>query len=177
MNFQPLKIPGLLVSIPEIHQDKRGRFHRSYCEKELAELGITFQVKQGNLSDNLKKNTLRGFHYQQVPTEEAKILACVTGTIYNVVIDLRPTSQTFQQWENIEISAENRQAIHVPAGCANAFLTLEENTIVHYYMSEFFVPDTYRGIRYNDPFFNVEWPHEPMVISERDASFRNYQPN
>ena len=171
------KIPDLMVLTPDIHQDDRGRFHRSYCEKELTEIGITFQVKQGNLSDNLKKHTLRGFRYQQAPTQEAKILACVTGAIYNVVLDLRPTSETFQQWESIKISAEKRQAIHVPTGCANAFLTLEENTIVHYYMSEVFVPDTYRGIRYNDLFFNVEWPREPEVISERDASFPDYQSN
>ena len=112
---------------------------------------ITFQVKQGNLSDNSRMHTLRGFHYQQVPTQEAKLLACVTGAIYNVVLDLRKKSKTYQQWEGIEISAEKRQTIHVPAGCANAFLTLEDNTIVHYYMSEFFVPETYQGIRYNDP--------------------------
>ena len=177
MNFQPLKIPGLLVSIPEIHQDERGRFHRSFCENELAKSGIHFQVKQGNLSDNLRMHTLRGFHYQQVPTQEAKLLACVTGAIYNVVLDLRRKSKTYQQWEGIEISAEKRQTIHVPAGCANAFLTLEDNTIVHYYMSEFFVPETYQGIRYNDPFFRVEWPFEPKVISDRDATFPDYRPD
>jgi len=176
MNFQFFKIPGLLVSFPEIHQDERGRFHRSFCENELAKSGISFQVKQGNLSDNLRMHTLRGFHYQQVPTQEAKLLACVTGSIYNVVLDLRKNSTTYQQWEVIEISAEKRQHIHVPAGCANAFLTLEDKTIVHYYMSEFFVSDTYQGIRYNDPFFNVQWPCEPMVISERDATFPDYQP-
>ena len=127
MNFQPLKIPGLLVSIPEIHQDERGRFHRSFCENELAKSGITFQVKQGNFSDNLRMHTLRGFHYQQVPTQEAKLLACVTGAIYNVVLDLRRKSKTYQ------------------------------------------------GIRYNDPFFRVEWPFEPKVISDRDATFPDYR--
>ena len=177
MKVLTCKISGLIIIIPEIHQDERGRFHRSYCENELSKVGIEFQVKQGNMSDNLQKHTLRGFHYQQAPTQEAKLLACVTGAIYNVVLDLRLSSKTFQQWEVIEVSAEERQTIHVPAGCANAFLTIEDRTTVHYYMSEFFVPDTYQGIRYNDPFFNVEWPCEPEVISERDAKFPDYQPD
>ena len=150
-------IPGLLVTIPEIHQDERGRFHRSFCENELAKSGIT-QVKQGNLSDNSRMHTLRGFHYQHVPTQEANAIACVTGAIYNVVLDLRRKSKTYQQWEGIEISAEATDHPCAQKGCANAFLTLDDNTIVHYYMSEFFVPETYQGICHNDPFFRVEWP-------------------
>jgi len=177
MKYVDCKISGLINLIPDLFKDERGRFHRSYCENQLSELGINFRVKQGNISDNLHIHTLRGFHYQKPPTYEAKLLTCITGSIYNVVLDLRPSSKTFQSWEVFEISSEKRQTIHVPAGCANAFMTLEENTIVHYYMSEYFVQDTYQGIRYNDPFFKIDWPCEPEVISERDANFLDYLPD
>lgn len=177
MKIENYSIQGLVVIYPEMHLDERGRFHRSFCMAEFSKHGISFQVKQGNLSDNFLKHTLRGFHYQKPPTEESKIFACVSGSIYNVVLDLRPTSDTFLQWNTIKVSDVDRGSIHVPAGCANAFLTLEDNTIVHYYMSEFFIPNTYSGIRYNDPFFNVDWPFEPAMISEKDATFPDYQPS
>jgi len=177
MNFIATTIPGLLRIIPDVYEDNRGRFHRTFCGNELVEAGTQFTVRQGNLSDNLAKLTLRGFHYQKFPTLEAKVITCVTGAIYNVVIDLRPDSPTLYQWESLEVSAAERHSIHVPAGCANAFLTLDNNTSVHYYMSEYFVPDTYRGIRYNDPFFNVSWPYLPEIISPRDAAFPDFLPS
>ena len=177
MKFIKQKIPGLIRIMPEPYSDDRGVFRRSFCQKEFSRNQIKFEVKQGNISENYRKHTLRGFHYQRVPTQEAKLLTCVTGAIFNVVVDLRKNSKTYLQWEDVEISAEKRQTIHVPAGCANAFLTLQDNTIVHYYMSEFFVPETYQGIRYNDPFFRVEWPFEPKVISDRDATFPDYRPD
>jgi len=176
MIVEKFSIEGLGVIVPDPHVDERGSFHRSFCERELLEHGIDFKVKQGNLSRNFKKHTMRGFHYQTSPTEEAKILSCVSGAIYNVVLDLRRHSKTFQKWKVIELTSNNATSIYVPAGCANAFLTLEDNTVVHYYMSEFFEPETYRGIRYNDPYFNVKWPCEPVVISERDTSFPDYRP-
>jgi len=137
--------------------------------------GVNFVVKQGNISENFKKHTLRGFHYHTQQTYESKVLSCITGSIYNVVIDLRENSKTFRQTVVLEISAEERESIHVPAGCANAFLTMSDQTIVHYYMGDFFNPDTYKGIRYNDPSFKVRWPCEPEIISDRDLNFPNYQ--
>lgn len=175
MKFQEHSISGLYTIIPVIHQDERGGFHRSFCEEELTKHGINFEVKQGNISVNLKKHTLRGFHHQSEPTKESKILTCVIGSIYNVVLDLRRDSKTKKQWVAIEISSEKRESIHVPAGCSNAFLTMSDNTIVHYYMGDLFSPDTYRGIRYNDPRFGFEWPCEPAVISEKDLNYPNYQ--
>jgi dTDP-4-dehydrorhamnose 3,5-epimerase len=175
MKFVPQIIPGLVKIIPELHKDERGVFRRSFCQKELSQHGINFEVKQGNISENFKKHTLRGFHYQVQPTFESKILSCITGSLYNVVIDLRKSSKTFQQLVVLEISSKERESIHVPSGCANAFLTMSDQTIVHYYMGDFFNPDTYRGIRYNDPAFMVEWPCEPEIISDRDLNFLNYK--
>ena len=175
MKYFKLEIEGLTIFYPEINVDERGRFHRSFCQNEMKKHKIHFEVKQGNISDNLSKYTLRGFHYQKSPTKEAKLFSCVSGSIYNVVLDLRPESRTFKQWNKMEVSSRDRGAIYVPAGCANAFLTMEENTVVHYYMSEFFTQDTYSGIRYNDPFFKVDWPCMPSVISEKDSNFPDFQ--
>ena len=175
MKLQEHKITGLYTIRPDLHKDKRGVFRRSFCEKDLAQHGISFKVKQGNISENFMKYTLRGFHYQVEPTKESKILTCVTGTLYNVVLDLRRESVAFKEWVALEISSEQHKSIHVPAGCANAFLTMADQTIVHYYMGDFFSPDTYRGLRYNDPSFGFKWPCEPAVISERDLNFPDFR--
>jgi dTDP-4-dehydrorhamnose 3,5-epimerase len=175
MIFKKQSIEGLFLIIPELHKDARGVFRRSFCQEEMEQHGIQFDVKQGNISENFTKHTLRGFHYQIEPTYESKVLSCVTGSLYNVVIDLRKKSETSLQSVVLEISAEKRESILVPAGCANAFLTMSEQTIVHYYMGDFFNPDTYRGIRYNDPAFKLEWPCEPKIISDRDLNLPNYQ--
>ena len=125
-------------------------------------------VKQGNISENFNKHTLRGFHYQVHPSCESKIITCVTGSLFNAIIDLRKESETYLNWLSLEISAKNKESIYIPAGCTNAFLTMSENTIVHYYMGDSFNADSYRGIRYNDPMFSVEWPCKPKIISEKD---------
>jgi len=174
MEFIPQAISGLYLIVPDLHQDDRGVFRRSFCKKEFAENGIDFETKQGNISENFKKHTMRGFHYQKYPSNESKVISCVTGALYNVVLDLRKDSNTYKKWVALNLLAEERHSIHVPSGCANAFLTMEDNTIVHYYMGDFYKPDTYDGLRYNDPMFTVEWPHEPKVISKQDSSFPNY---
>ena len=177
MKLREQSISGLHIILPDFHHDERGVFRRSFCQKELERNGIRFEVRQGNLSENFKKHTLRGFHYQIEPAEESKILTCVTGVLYNVVLDLRRDSVTYKWWVALEISAESRESIHVPAGCANAFLTMVDQTVVHYYMSNFFRPDSYHGIRFNDPTFNFEWPFTPAVISEKDLNFPDYRDN
>lgn len=131
-------------------------------------------AKQGNISINPHKHTLRGFHYQIQPTKESKVLNCIRGSIYNVVLDLRKDSATYKSWQAIEVNSDNKISLHVPHGCANAFLTLSEDTIVHYYMGDSFSPETYRGIRFDDPAFGVQWPLDPAVISERDLGFPNF---
>ena len=174
MKFVNQKIDGIYLIKPTLHQDERGVFRRSFCEDEFASHGIKFNVKQGNISENFKKHTLRGFHYQISPSKESKIISCITGSIYNVVIDLREDSETYHEWFALEISSINKESIYVPEGCANAFLTMSENTIVHYYMGDSFSLNTYHGIRYNDPMFSVDWPFEPKVISQKDLNISDY---
>ena len=168
-------IPGVHLIHPDLHQDARGIFHRSFCQAELRKRGIYFEVKQGNISENFALHTLRGFHYQVDPSQEAKILTCVTGSLYNLVVDLRKKSATYKQWIALNLSAKSGESLHVPAGCGNAFLTMSDHTIVHYYMSDVFSPDSYRGIRFDDPSFGFVWPHSPAVISVKDASFPDFQ--
>ena len=174
MNFFNQSIEGLVLIKPEVFKDNRGAFRRNFCAKELKENGIEFSVCQGNISENIAQYTLRGFHYQKNPSSESKVLTPVSGDIYNVVIDLRHSSPTFLKWVALEVSSSRRESLHVPAGCANAFLTTTPNTVVHYYMGDYFKPESYSGFRYNDPYFNVQWPHAPAVISDRDAAFPDF---
>jgi len=174
MKFIPQKIAGHFLITPNFHRDERGVFRRSYCKDEFARHGIDFYVRQGNISENFHKHTLRGFHYQLFPSNESKIISCATGSLYNVVLDLREGSNTYKQWVAHEISSTGGESIYVPSGCANAFLTMEDNTVIHYYMGDSFSPNTYRGIRYNDPEFSVQWPCEPAVISEKDLNLPDF---
>ena len=175
MKFIPQAIEDLKLIIPELYKDQRGVFRRSFCIDELKKNRIDFKVFQGNISENFKKHTMRGFHYQKLPSKESKILSCVTGALFNVVIDLRKTSKTYLKSVSLEISAEKKESIYVPPGFANAFLTLSNNTIVHYYMGDSFNPNTYFGIRYNDPFFSINWPFKPKVISEKDLNLPDFK--
>jgi dTDP-4-dehydrorhamnose 3,5-epimerase len=174
MNFIEQKIKGVYLIKPVLHKDERGVFRRSFCQDELSSIGIKFNVKQGNISENYKKHTLRGFHYQAYPSGESKIISCLTGSLFNVIIDLRKESATYLNWISTEISAVNKESIFMPIGCTNAFLTMSENTIIHYYMSDSFNPSGYRGIRFNDPMFKVKWPCEPKVISEKDLNLPDF---
>ena len=174
MKFLSQKIAGLFLILPDLHEDKRGIFRRSFCKSEFSKQGIEFEVKQGNISNNFKKHTLRGFHYQKLPSKESKVISCVTGSLYNIVLDLRQGSKTFHQWQALSISDKKKESIYVPPGCANCFLTLEDNTIVHYYMGDLFKPNSYAGIRYNDPKFAFKWPFEPKIISENDLNIEDY---
>ena len=176
MKFKTQSIEGVVLIVADVHQDERGGFHRSFCEEAFSKSAIEFKVKQGNISRNRRKHTLRGFHYQAFPTQEAKVLSCIEGAIYNVVLDLREDSSTRHKWEAVELDSGAGQSLHVPPGCANAFITLQPNTVVHYYMSEFFREETYRGIRFDDPYFKVVWPAKPAMISSRDASFPDFLP-
>ena len=155
--------------------DSRGSFRRHFCQDEFKQAGLQMNISQTNISENFNKHTLRGFHYQLRPHEEDKVLTCLEGSFYDVIVDLRPNSETFLKWIAFELIAGDNLSIYVPAGFANAFLTLSESTTVHYYMGDFFTPETYRGIRYNDPTFKVEWPHPPKVISDKDLAYSDFQ--
>ena len=135
---------------------------------------VKFDVKQGNFSENLKKGTLRGFHYQKSSKNDSKILSCVSGSLINVTVDLRRRSETFLKSCILKISSKSRESIYIPAGCANAFMTLENDTNIHYYMNEYYNKKNDSGFRYDDPTFNVKWPYRPKVISKKDLSFENF---
>ena len=176
MKFEELGLRGVWLIEPELFSDERGVLRRHYCAREFAEHGLAAMTVQGNISENRQRATLRGFHYQVQPFEEAKTLSCMTGAIYDIVVDLRVKSPTFMEWVSVEISAHGRCSLHVPAGCATACITTEPDTTLHYYMSEFYSPESYRGIRYNDPMFGFRWPMEPQVISDKDRSYPDFDP-
>jgi dTDP-4-dehydrorhamnose 3,5-epimerase len=174
MRFKSTTIKDCYIIFPKIHRDIRGSFSRHYCKKEF-ESKFLFNFKQANVSENKKKGTLRGFHYQDLKKPESKIISCIKGSIYNVVLDLRKDSKTFKKHFVIKLNDKNKNILFVPGGCANAFLTLEDNTFVHYYMNAYYKAGTYKGIRYNDPQFKISWPFKPKVINRTDKNFKFFK--
>ena len=163
----------LIESEPFI--DERGAFRRHFCSEEFERAGISPSVKQANLSENKYAKTLRGFHYQLPPHSEGKTLSCIKGSIYDIIVDLRVESKTYMKWISYELTETNRLSIHIPPGCANAFLTLENNCLIHYYCSNSYQPNSERGIRYNDPAFNFKWPTSIEIISDKDRSHPDFK--
>ncbi|HEY6770498.1 MAG TPA: dTDP-4-dehydrorhamnose 3,5-epimerase [Candidatus Sulfotelmatobacter sp.] len=176
MKFQETKLPGVFEISLDRRNDERGFFARSWCEREFEDQGLNPRLSQCNVSFNLQAATLRGLHYQAAPFAEAKVVRCTSGGIYDVAVDLRPESGTFRQWLGITLTASNRKMLYIPEGFAHGFITLEDNTEVHYQMSEFYAPESARGVRWNDPAFRVEWPMQPQVISERDRTYPDFEP-
>jgi len=174
MKFIQQKLIDVYIIEPEPFEDNRGALRRHYCKKEFKENGLMNKIKQTNISENIKSNTLRGFHYQNEPFGEDKVISCVKGRIFDIVVDLRKKSKTYLEWQSFEISEENRRALYVPKGCANAYLTQQDNTWILYYHSEFYSPGNEGGIRYDDPFFKFDWPNKPKIISNRDSQFSNF---
>ena len=174
MIFAETKLKGAFIIQPEKLEDERGFFARTWCKRELEAHGLNPNLVQCNISFNKKRGTLRGMHYQVPPYEEAKLVRCSMGGIYDVIIDLRPDSQTFKQWISVELTAENRKMIYVPEGFAHGSLSLEANTEVFYQMSEFYTPDCARGVRWSDPAFGIVWPGDVTVISERDNQYPDF---
>src|SRR5207248_5815659 len=142
----------------EYHTDERGLFARSWCRKEFDDHKLNPNTVQCSLSFNVRKGTLRGIHYQAAPYQEAKLVRCTMGSIYDVVVDLRPGSPTFKDWIGVDLTAANRRMLYVPEGFGHGFLTLKDDTEVFYQMSEFYHPELARGVRWNDPAFNISWP-------------------
>ena len=177
MHFTELAIKNAYLITPNIYSDNRGNFNRSFCQKEFKANGLENDVAQGNISENPNKYTLRGFHYQTKPHEEAKTISCITGSIFNVIIDLRKESSTFLNSISLTIDSKIKQSIYIPKGCANGWMTLDDNTIIHYYMGSFYKPGFDRGIRFDDAFFKIKWPSEPNLISEKDLSYPDFSIN
>lgn len=175
MRFAPTAIEGAFAVELELHQDERGAFARTYCDDEFAAAGIPMRIVQTSLSRNAKAGTLRGMHYQAPSHQEAKLVQCVRGRIFDVAIDLRPSSPTFRRAQAFELAADGGRLFFIPAGCAHGFLTLEDASDVVYGMDTAFVPNVGLGVRWNDPAFGVDWPMAPRVISSRDASYPDFQ--
>jgi len=158
----------------EKHADSRGFFARTYCEREFEAHGLKSRYMQCNISFNKRKGTLRGMHFQTAPYEEAKLVRCTRGAIYDVIIDLRPAALTFKEHLAVVLSAESGKMLYVPEGFAHGFQTLEDDTEVFYQMSQFYAPEHGRGIRWNDPAFGIEWPEQERIILERDESYADF---
>ena len=175
MTFHGTKLPGVVEIRIEPKCDERGFFARTWCQKEFESHGLNSKLVQCSVSFNPREGTLRGIHYQAAPFSEAKVVRCTRGAIYDVVLDLRAESPTFKGWIGLELTSENRSMLYVPEGCAHGFLTLEGETEVSYQMSEFYNAESGRGVRWNDPAFQIAWPGRVSLISERDRSYPNFE--
>jgi dTDP-4-dehydrorhamnose 3,5-epimerase len=175
MIFQETILAGVFEIHLEPKGDERGFFARSWCQHEFEQHGLNPVTVQCSVAFNEKKGTLRGIHYQAEPHPEAKLVRCTQGAVYDVVVDLRPASSTFKKWFSAILSAANRHMIYVPEGCGHGLLTLEHRTEVFYQMSEFYYPELSRGVLWNDPAFQIEWPAQPLVISDRDRTYPDFE--
>ena len=174
MIFTETELKGAFVVESERIEDERGFFVRTWDRQEFEAHGLNPRLVQCNISFNKRAGTLRGMHYQAAPHEEAKVVRCTRGAMYDVIIDLRPSSPTFKRWTAVELTACNRLMLYVPEGFAHGFQTLEDETEVFYQMSEFYHPESARGVRWDDPAFGIEWPLKEKVVSVRDGSFEDF---
>ena len=171
MIFIETKLKGAYIINLELLADDRGFFARTFCQEEFKKHNLNTEIAQANISYNKTKGTLRGLHMQLPPNEESKLIKCVRGAIYDVIVDLRKNSGTFKQWIGVELSADNHQMLYVPEGFAHGFITLQNDTEVTYQMNQFYKPGYEKGFRWNDPAFGINWPMQPLVISEKDKHF------
>jgi dTDP-4-dehydrorhamnose 3,5-epimerase len=174
VEFAQTSLPGVVLVSPEKHTDDRGFFARTWCAREFESRGLSPSLAQCSISFNARKGTLRGLHYQAEPFAETKVVRCTMGSIYDVVVDLRRESPTFRRWIGVELSATNRRMLYIPAGLAHGFQTLEADTEVFYQISEFYVPEAARGVRWNDPAFAIEWPAGDRIMSDRDRTYADF---
>ena len=174
MIFTELELKGaFLVEVKKL-EDDRGFFGRAWCSNEFKEHGLVPNFVQLNTSFSKKKGTIRGMHFQVDPYQEAKFIRCTRGSIYDVIIDLRPGSPTFMKWVGNELTADNYRMVYVPGNFAHGFVTLEDNSEVYYPVSEFYTPGAERGLRYNDPAFNIQWPVEVTMVSAKDMAHADF---
>lgn len=174
MKFTPTPLAGALLVDLERHGDERGFFARLFCAHEFAARGLCTGLVQISTSLSAPRHTLRGMHYQLPPHAETKLVRCLAGALFDVIVDLRPDSPTYGASFGAELSAANRTMMYVPKGFAHGFLTLTENTEILYLMDEFYAPQSARGIRWNDEDLGIAWPQTPAVVSERDASYPDF---
>lgn len=174
MNYKPLPIKGSFeIELDSLH-DERGFFARSFCQKEFGRRDMMTRISQCNISYNEYRGTLRGMHYQKAPNEEAKLVRCTMGAIYDVIVDLRTYCSSFGKWVGVRLSSENRKMLYIPEGVAHGFLTLDDDTEIFYQMSAPYAPESASGVRWDDPLFSIEWPGHILVISERDQNYPDF---
>ncbi|HTO81831.1 MAG TPA: dTDP-4-dehydrorhamnose 3,5-epimerase [Methylomirabilota bacterium] len=174
MKLLPTPIPGVVQVELQPQTDERGSFARTYCEATFRAHGLEPVGVQCNVSVNPKRGTLRGLHFQAPPAEEAKLVRCARGWIFDVAVDLRRDSPTFRQWFGVELDGERGNGLYIPRGCAHGFLTLADDTVVDYRMGAAYVAELARGVRWNDPAFAIAWPFAPLHIGERDAAYPDF---
>jgi dTDP-4-dehydrorhamnose 3,5-epimerase len=176
MRFSDGGLPGVVLVHPEPQADGRGLFARTFCEREFAERGLHSRYPQCNVSWNRRRGTLRGLHYNAAPHGEVKLVRCTRGAILDVIVDLRRGSPSFTRWLAVRLDDESRAALYVPVGFAHGFLSLVDHTEVFYQMGGSFVAEAARGVRWDDPAFGIGWPFAPEVISDRDRTYPDFDP-
>ena len=176
MRFSETTVDGAQLIELDRHEDARGFFARLWCRNEVGLQGLTTSVAQVNVTWNPAKGTLRGLHWQEPPHEEAKVVFCARGAIFDVAVDVRPASPTYGQWAGVTLRAEEFRLFYIPEGCAHGYQTLHEDTVVVYQTTEPYAPESERGVRWNDPAFDISWPpHADLTISSKDLAWPDYQ--
>ncbi len=176
MIFQNLPLIDAKLILIEKIEDERGFFARVFCQNEFEKNGVPSHFEQCNSSYNRQKGTLRGMHYQRAPYTEAKLVRCIKGSVYDVIIDLRFSSATYRRWFAIELKASEYKMLYIPKGFAHGYETLEDDSELLYQVSSPFMPEYSCGVRWNDPAFNIQWPLTPVVISKKDQEFLLTEP-
>ena len=171
MRFEPTPLAGACVIDLAPHGDARGTFARCFCKREFAAHGLNGDIAQANMSYSARAGTLRGLHWQHPPAAEAKLVRCISGAIWDVIVDLRTGSPTYLKSHGVALNAQNRRALYVPEGFAHGFLTLSDATEILYMVTAFHAPEAEDGLRYDDPALGIDWPGEITTISEKDAAW------
>jgi len=171
MRFLPTEIDGVWIIEPEAREDHRGLFARVWCEEEFAAHGLATRFVQANTALSLRRGTLRGMHFQTGAAAEVKLVRCTQGALFDVALDMRPDSPTFRRWTGVDLSADDRRMLYIPAGCAHGYQTLTDNAELWYGTTHAYAPASATGVRYDDPAFAIAWPEAVTVISDADAAW------
>lgn len=174
MIFGETKIAGVYLVDIEPHEDHRGLFARTFCEREFAAIGASAPMVQASVSWSRRRGTVRGIHFQRPPSHEAKLVRCIRGRVFDVIVDLRPDSQTYADHVAVDLDPLSRRAVYIPPGLGHGFQTLEDDTEVFYQMSDYADATLAAGVRWNDPAFGIQWPLADVTIHERDASYADF---
>ncbi len=176
MIFKETQFESVYIVELEKHADSRGFFARTWCRNEFEARGLNTQLLQSNIAFSKSRGTLRGLHYQEKPYAEVKLIRCLRGSVYDVIVDLRPESETYKHWLATELTGDDYKMIYVPEGFAHGYQTLEDNTEIFYQVSQMYTPEFERGIRFNDPAFMIQWPDDIRIISDKDLNWKDYLP-